>query len=107
MSEWWTYTISDFLMYSPRTYYRMVERHNLAVWPGQIVALALGLVVLVLLWRPSARQGRIIAGLVALLWSWVAWGFLWRRYATINWAAGYFAAAFAVEALLFIWIGVV
>ena len=37
MSEWWTYTISDFLMFSPRTYYRMLERYNTAIWPGQIL----------------------------------------------------------------------
>jgi hypothetical protein len=105
MSEWWTYTISDFLMYSPRTYYRMLERYNDAIWPGQIVTLGLGLAMLVLLRRPSPRQGRILSGLVALLWGMVGWGFLWRRYASINWAATYFALAFALELLLFVWIG--
>jgi len=107
MSEWWTYNISDFLMFSPRTYYRMLERYNTAIWPGQILTLGLGLVVLVLLRRPAARQGRILSGLVALLWGWVAWGFLWNRYRTINWAATYFAGMFAIEVLLFAWVGVV
>src|SRR6185503_512245 len=102
MSEWWTYTISDFLMYSPRTYYRMLERYNHAIWPGQILTLGLGLVMLALLRRPSPRQGRILSGLVALLWGMVGWGFLWRRYASINWAATYFAWAFALELLLFV-----
>lgn len=107
MSEWWTYTISDFLMYSPRTYYRMMERYNSAVWPGHLLALALGLVVLVLLWRPSVGGRRIVSGVMAVTWAWVAWGFLWRRYGTINWAASYFAWGFGVEALLFAWVGVV
>ena len=30
---------------------------------------------------------------------WVGWAFHWRRYATINSAAHYFAAAFAIEAV--------
>ncbi len=107
MPEWWTYTLSDFLMFSPRTYYRMLERHNAAVWPAQVLALGLGLVILALLRWPSARQGRILSGIVALLWAWVAWAFLWNRYAAINWPATYFAWGFAIQGLLFVWIGVV
>ena len=45
--------------------------------------------------------------MLAACWLWVAWAFHWQRYATINWAASYFAAGFAIEALLLIWIGVV
>jgi len=100
MSEWWKYHISDFLLFSPRTYYRMIERHNEAVWPGQLVTLALGVGILVLLYRPAPERRRIIAGIVAVLWAFVAWAFLWKRYATINWAATYFAWLFAIESLL-------
>ena len=28
MSEWWTYRLSDFLMFSPAVYARMVERYH-------------------------------------------------------------------------------
>src|SRR5205807_4521090 len=49
MSEWWTYSLSDFLLFSPRTYYRLFELYNLALWPGQIAAIALGIVLLALL----------------------------------------------------------
>ena len=48
MSEWWSYSLSDFLMFSPRTYYRLFELYNLALWPWHIAGLALGLVVLAL-----------------------------------------------------------
>ena len=107
MPEWWTYTLSDFLLFSPRTYYRLIERHNEAVWPAQIVTLVLGVVIVGLLRRPTPRQGRIVAAILAVLWAWVAWAFVWRRYATINWAATYFVWLFAIEALLLVWIGVV
>ena len=43
MSEWWTYRPSDFLLFSPRTYYRLFELYNAEVWPGHVLALALGL----------------------------------------------------------------
>jgi hypothetical protein len=31
MSEWWTYSLWDFLLFSPRTYYRLFELYNLAI----------------------------------------------------------------------------
>jgi len=107
MSEWWTYTLSDFLLFSPRTYYRLFELYNADIWPAQIVTLALGVAALGLLRYPRAGQGRIVAAILAGCWLWVAWAFHWRNYATINWAAIYFAGAFVLEALFFIVIGVV
>jgi hypothetical protein len=107
MTEWWSYTLSDFLLFSPRTYYRLLERHNEAVWPMQILALGLGLVIFGLLLRPRARQGRLVSAILAILWTWVAWAFLWKRYASINWAAIYVVPLFAIEALLLVWIGII
>ena len=107
MSEWWTYHLSDFLLFSPRTYYRLFELYNAAIWPGQVAAIAVGIAILVLLVAPGRSRGRVIAVLLAAAWLWVAWGYLWTRYATINWAATWFAAAFAVEALLLILVGAV
>jgi hypothetical protein len=106
MSEWWTYSLSSFLLFSPRTYYRLFELYNADIWPAQILAVALGVVILVSLRHADAWHGRIVAAILAGCWIWVAWAFHWQRYATINWAATYFAAAFAIEALLLIWTGV-
>jgi hypothetical protein len=63
--------------------------------------------IAVLVWRGGAKRGRFVAAILAGCWIWVAWAFHWQRYATINWAATYFAAVFAVEALLLIWTGVI
>ena len=105
MSEWWTYTLSDFLLFSPRTYYRLIQRYNESVWPGHLVTVALGLGLIGLVRRPAPWQGRAISGALALLWGWVAWAFLWQRYATINWAATYLAWAFAGQAVFLAWSG--
>jgi hypothetical protein len=106
MSEWWTYRPSSFLLFSPRTYYRQFELYNGEIWPGQLLALLVGLTILALLRKPGAWQGRTIAVLLAASWLWVAWGYHYSRYASINWLATYFAAAFALEALLLIMLGV-
>ena len=103
MSEWWTYSLSDFLLFSPRTYYRLFELYNLAVWPWHVLAIALGLAVLVLWFLGGAWRGRTIAVILATCWLFVAWAYLLAQYDTINWAASYFAAGFAVEALLLVW----
>ena len=102
MSEWWTYSLADFLLFSPRTYYRLFELYNEAVWPAQIAALALGLAILAF---ARMNDGRSIAVILAAAWLWAATAFHFQRYATINWAAVYFAAAFAFQALLILQTG--
>ena len=105
-SEWWTYSLRDFLLFSSRTYYRLFELYNAAIWPAQLAALGLGLAVLALLLRPSVARGRAIAAILAGCWLWVAIAFHAHRYAKINSAAVFFAGAFAFEAALLIWIGI-
>jgi len=107
MSEWWTYSLSDFLLFSPRTYYRLFELYNLAVWPWHVLAIALGLAVLLLWLRGGAWLGRFAVIILAVCWLFVAWAYLLARYDTINWAASYFAAGFAIEALLLVWTGLI
>ncbi len=105
MSEWWTYRLSDILPFSPQTYYRLFELHNAAVWPVQIVALALGALLLVLALLRAPWSGRVVALLLAGAWGFVGWSFLGTRYAALNWAAVYFAYAFAAQALLLVLVG--
>ncbi len=105
MSEWWTYAPSDFLLFSPATYRRLFELYHRDVWPVQLAALALGTAIAVLLRVRAAWRQRCVAAILALAWLWVAWAFHYERYATINWAAPYFAAAFAAEAVLLLSIG--
>lgn len=107
MDVWRTYRLSDFLLFSPHTYYRQFELYNADLWPMQILFFAFGVALVVLVWRRPPWQGRVIAAILAACWLWVAWAYHLHRYATINWAATYFAAGFAIEAGLLIWIGVI
>jgi hypothetical protein len=98
MTEWWTYRLSDFLMFSPRIYWRLVESYNRDIYPGQVVAVGAGIVLLWMTVVARAGAGRIVAAILALAWVWVGWAFHWQRYTTINWAAAYLALAFWFEA---------
>lgn len=107
MSEWWTYSPSNFLLFSPRTYYRLFELYNADVWPLQVVALALGAAILAIIVRNPKWAGRAVAATLAALWLAVASAYMLERYDTINWAARYFAIGFAGQAGLFIVFGLV
>jgi hypothetical protein len=103
MSEWWTYSLSSLLLFSPRAYYRLFELTNADVWPAQVVALAGGAVILGLILRPPRWGGRAVAAILAAVWLFVAWAYLLQRYDPINWAARYFAMGFALQAALLAW----
>ena len=103
MSEWWTYTLSDIQSFSLHSYYRLFELYNRAIWPAQLVALALAIAILLLLRRAEPRRARLITAILALCWLWTAIAFHAHRYATLTWSARYFAWGFGVEAALLLW----
>ncbi len=105
MSEIWSYSLSDLLLFSPRVYHRLIELHNHALWPAQVLAIILGLTLIYLVARRSPAHGRMILTICGAIWLWVAWSFFWERYATINWAANYMAPIAALEGLLLIGAG--
>ena len=106
MRDWLSYRLSDLLLFSPRTYYRMFELYHEAIWPAQLLVLATAVAIIGLLWRDDERGGGVIAAMLAASWLWVGVMFHLRQYASINWAARYFAALFVAEAVLILWLGV-
>jgi hypothetical protein len=100
MPEWWTYTLGDFLMFSPRAYARLIERYNAGAWPWQLVGWAAAAAVLGLRLRPRRAGAAAAALLLGGTWVAVAYGFFWERYAAINFAARPLAALCALEAVL-------
>ncbi|MGM0982996.1 MAG: DUF6064 family protein [Pseudomonadota bacterium] len=104
-STWWTYRPDDLLMFSPRVYTRLFELHNQALWPAQLIALALGGMALLVLLRPGPRATRLVVLMLAAAWVFVAWAFLWQRYAPIHWGIDYIVPLFGLQALLLIALG--
>lgn len=99
MTEWWTYRPSDFLMFAPRTYWRLFELHNEAWWPAPPLLALLGLAGLWWGLRQGPTALRAGAAGLAAAWAFVAAAFLLPRYAPINWAASGFAVVFMAQAL--------
>ncbi|AWM29090.1 DUF6064 family protein [Sinorhizobium fredii] len=105
MSDWATYTLQDLLLFSPRVYFRLIERYNQDFWPLQIVLIAVALAVLVPAAVRADRLRLAVPPILALAWVLCAWQFLWMRYAGINWAMPYAAAAFWIQAALLVLVG--
>lgn len=100
MSGWWTYRPSDLLMFSARTWARLVESWNAALWPWQWAMAAAGIALLVAVARaPRHARPWAIAALAAA-WAWVGWAFHWQRFAEVNTGARWHALAFGLQALL-------
>lgn len=78
----------------------MFSSYNLAIWPAQLVLLALALAGILLASRPGAG-GRWLPWILAALWLW-AGGVFWIGYFTRLAPSGYvFGAAFLLQAVLF------
>ena len=103
MSEWWTYSLSDFLMFSARTYYRQFALMNRELWPLPLLGLALGALILACMLRKRPAGQGIAFALAALAWLWVGWNYHLQRYAHINMAAPYLAGGFFLQAGLLAW----
>lgn len=105
MDEWSSYSLQDFLLFSPATYFRLLEMHNVPLWPLHILTAGIGISLAVLLQSGWPHRDRALGGILAACWLWVAWSFFFGRYASINWAAPGFAALFAVQAALSLLVG--
>ncbi|HVE55028.1 MAG TPA: DUF6064 family protein [Ramlibacter sp.] len=98
MTEWWTYGLSDFLMFSPDAYWRLVARHNAAGWPAQLAGVAGAAALFLLVRRGDQAAGRAALVLLALAWACVAWAFHWHRYGEIFLGARWLAGAWSLQA---------
>lgn len=99
MSEWWTYRPADLLMFAPRTYWRLFELQNQALWPMPLLTTLVFLAVGLGLLRRNDTALRAGIAALALCWALVAWSFHLQRYAPINPVATVSAGVFAVQAL--------
>ena len=105
MSEWWTYRPSDFLMFSARTWTRLVGSWNETLWPWQWAMAAAGVVLLLAAARDARRERPWAVAVMAVAWAWVGWAFHWERFAEVNTGARWFALAFGVQAALLLALG--
>jgi hypothetical protein len=107
LTVWSSYRPRNFLMFAPRTYWRLFELHNGAWWPLHAATLAFGALALRTLARLAPRAGAgaprapatwVFAGL-ALACAFVGAAFVFECYGSINWAARGWAGIYGLLAV--------
>jgi hypothetical protein len=91
------FTVSEF--------FQVFAHYNEAVWPMQIVLVALAVVALVFVHVRAKEGSRAVALILAFFWGWMGVAYHFAQFASINPGARLFGALFVVQAVLFLWAG--
>jgi len=86
--------------FTGESYFSLFEAYNDTIWPAQIVAYLLGLLVVFLALRPMPAGGRIPLAVLSLFWLWNGIVYHLVFFLQINFAAVPFGALFALQGLL-------
>lgn len=87
------------LPFSRSEFVEVFAQYNLAIWPMQVLAYALGAAMVASLWRRSRISGIFIAGGLAAMWLWTGIAYQWMHFAAINRAAIAFGAMFVLQGI--------
>ena len=90
------------LPFTRSEFFAVFARYNDAVWPAQLGLYALAIVAVILSLRRSGTASRIALSSLAALWLWMGVVYHAGFFARVNPAAIGFAAAFVVQACLFL-----
>lgn len=95
------------LPFSVEQFFSTIQAYNTAVWPAQVVLLALALAAMVLVCVQKSWSGVAISVILTVLWSWMALAYHLAFFTAVNPAAYGFSAITLIGALTFFWQGVV
>jgi hypothetical protein len=76
--------------------------YNSAIWPTQIVAYLVGVIVLVLALRENGLFSRIISAILALFWVWMGVAYHIVYFSRINPAAFIFGFLYVLQGVIFL-----
>jgi hypothetical protein len=81
-------------------FFEVFAAYNAAIWPVQIIAYALGLIAVAMLWSNWSIGKQLVLTILAIMWLWIGFAYHLKFFAPINPAAKGFAAIFIVQAIL-------
>lgn len=102
MGTWLDYSLADFLLFAPATYWRLFELMNAAIWPLTLIIPTI-LLAVALATAHSWRYANWGVGIAfALAWASLAHLFLGTYYAPINWAVSWITPFAWLQAILLV-----
>ena len=99
-ADWLSYSLQDFVMFGPQVFLRLFVRINQDLWPWQLLAVVIAIVIPVLILRQGRAARRLAVGLLALAWIVSGYGFLVGYFGPIYWPAAWFGWAFVAQGVL-------
>lgn len=93
------------LPFTVEQFYDVFVQYNESVWPTQIVLYAVAIAVLALLVRARPAECRIIAGLLMLLWTWMAIAYYFVFFTRISGSGWVIGAGLLAGGLWLGWTG--
>ena len=90
--------------FSRAEFFEVFARYNETVWPAQILLYGLAIGAVLFARSKSARAGRVVFALLAILWLWMGVVYHAVFFAAINPLARVFSAFFIIQAVIFGWL---
>lgn len=91
------FTIGQFLS--------IFQHYNFSVWPMQVLLLVSAIVTIYVILKKTKHSNRIATVILAFLWFWMGIVYHLLHFTSINKAAYLFGSAFIIQALLFLYSG--
>ena len=98
--------MSRLVPFTREVFLGLFEQYNAAVWPGQLAAYLLGILILLAAIRWHRGNGPLVAAALAAAWVWNGVAYHMVHFTTLVWAAWAFGALFVLQGLLFLVTGV-
>src|SRR5688572_27850444 len=95
------------LPFSHEEFLDVFASYNQLLWPATALLWLITLAVMIELFRAGPRSSRLVSALLAFHWAWSAIAYHLAFFRSINPAAGLFGALFLVQAVFFLWQGIV
>ena len=103
MSDWWSYSLHDLVLFTAEAYFSLFAYHQLDSWPLQLIAKGGAAMLLLMLlrgrqWLGGLTANVIILWILAAAWAWAGYSFLHLQLASLHPVADTYALVFALQA---------
>src|SRR5688572_47357 len=93
--------------FTTNQFLKIFETYNQAIYPVQWILQVLAIAAVLMTLVPRFRSSKIIAALLFALWGWTGVIYHWLFFSGINKAAYLFSLLFIIQAIFFLFAGVI
>ncbi len=94
------------LPYSAEALSAFIAGYHEKIWPIQIIAALLALIMLYAFFRPFPQSGRLIGLVLVLFWAWSGYIFYIREFSALSFLAPVYGIFFLLQAVLLLWFAI-